>query len=63
MKAPQLILNFLIIFFVSFIVSSIVSFLYNLLLHSVPDWEWGTSFRFAIVLGIVITWVNNRRKS
>jgi hypothetical protein len=49
------------VFAVSLIVSVVVSVLWNLIAHgtSTPDWE--TSFRFAILFGIIFPWMEARR--
>lgn len=63
MKYSEFFLNFLVIFVLTFVVSSVVSFLYNLLVHSQSVWEWGTSFRFSVILGIVIPLINKLNRS
>jgi hypothetical protein len=39
-----------------------VSYLYGLIAHGVGALEWENSARFAIILGIVLPWVNQRQK-
>ncbi|MHC1738923.1 MAG: hypothetical protein AB9882_13035 [Ignavibacteriaceae bacterium] len=63
MKFTEFVINFVIIFVITFLVSSVVSFLYNQLVHSETLWEWETSFRFSIILGIVIPLVNKLNRS
>jgi hypothetical protein len=46
---------------VSFVVSIIVSLLWNLIVHKTATIDWETSFRFAIVLGIIVPWITSRR--
>lgn len=57
--------NFLIgswtVFAVSLIVSAIVSLLWNLIVHGARTIDWETSFRFAIILGILVPWIEARR--
>ena len=49
------------VFSVSFIVSVIVSLLWSLIVHGSPTIDWETSFRFAILFGIIFPWMQNRR--
>jgi len=63
MKFAELLISFLIISAITFVVSSAVSFLYSLIVHSQGVFDWGSSIRFGIVLGIVITWINYTNKS
>ena len=42
------------------IVTAIVTFLYNLIAHGVGIVDWETSFNFAIIFGIVLTWTRMR---
>ena len=51
-------LYFTWIFVLTLVVSAIVTLLYNLIVHGTSLIEWGTSFRLAIILGIVLTWVH-----
>jgi hypothetical protein len=49
------------VFAVSLIVSAIVSLLWNLMFHRVSTIDWETSFRFAILFGIIMPWIETRR--
>lgn len=60
MKLRKVLLYFLGIFIVTLIVSSIVTFFYSWIAHGDAMVEWGTSFRLAIILGFVMTWVEAR---
>jgi hypothetical protein len=44
------------------VVTAIVSFLYSLIVHSSGQWDIGLAVRFAIILGIVLTWLDRRKK-
>jgi len=54
--------NFAITFAVVLVVSVIVTFLYSLIVHGAGVIDWETSFRLAIILGIVLAWIQQREK-
>lgn len=39
---------------------AIVTFLWNLIGHGVSTVDWETSFRLAIMFGVVLTWAKSR---
>jgi hypothetical protein len=49
------------VFAVSLIVSVIVTLLWNLIVHGAVTVDWETSFRFAILFGIILSWLETRR--
>jgi hypothetical protein len=49
------------VFAISLLVTLGVTFLWNLVLHGAAKVDWETSFRFAIVLGIILPIVNSRK--
>ena len=53
MKIINFIRDFTITFIIVFIVSMIVTYFYNLIAHGAASVDWETSFRFAIIFGIV----------
>ncbi len=55
--APEFAINFII----ALVVSVIVTYLFNLIVHSSGVIDWETSFRFALILGIVIPLANKRK--
>jgi len=60
MNIKRLLVDAMTVFSVSLVVSIIVSLHWNLIVHgSRIDWE--TSFRFAILLGIIVPWITTRR--
>jgi hypothetical protein len=61
MNLKKLLAEFVIVFAVSLIVSVIVSFLWNLIVHRASTVDWETSFRFAILFGIILPWIERRR--
>jgi len=62
MNIKKYAINFTIIFTIALVVNIIVSFLYSLIVHGSGVIDWETSFRFAIVLGIVLPWIRQREK-
>jgi hypothetical protein len=49
------------VFAVSLIVSVIVTLLWNLIVHGASTIDWEASFRFAILFGIIFSWIETRR--
>jgi hypothetical protein len=62
MKFKQILVYFLGMSVLTFVVSAIVTFLYSLIVHSAGAIDWETAFRFAIILGIILTWMNVQEK-
>jgi len=58
----KILLNFIVVFFVTLAVSVIVTFLWNRIIHGACATDWETSFRLAIIFGIVLTWIKAREK-
>ena len=60
MNIKKLVIEFGSVFAVVLVTGTIVTFLWNIIGHgeSVVDWE--SSFRFAIIFGIILTWVKSR---
>jgi hypothetical protein len=54
--------NFAVTFAIVLVVSVIVTFLYSLIVHGAGVIDWETSFRLAIILGIVLAWIQQREK-
>jgi hypothetical protein len=61
MNIKKLLVDFVTVFAVSLIVSIIVTLLWNLIVHGAGTIDWETSFRFAILLGIILPWMETRR--
>ena len=61
MNIPKLLSNFVTVFAVTLIVAAIVTLLGNLVVHGASTIDWETSFRFAIVFGIIFSWIETRR--
>lgn len=60
MNITKLGIEFITVFVVALITTAIVTFLWNLIGHGESAIDWETSFRFAIVLGIILTWSKSR---
>ena len=62
MDMKKFAVDFVIIFAITLLVSVIVTFLYSLIVHGLGAIDWETSFRSAIVLAIVLSWIQQRAK-
>jgi hypothetical protein len=61
MNIKRLLTDFVTVFAVTLIVSVIVTSLWNLIVHRALTIDWETSVRFAILFGIVLSWIETRR--
>ncbi len=61
MNIGKLVVGFVTVFTVTLIVSVIVTLLWNLVVHGANSIDWETSFRFAILFGIILPWIETRR--
>ena len=57
----RLLVDVLIVFSVSLVVSIVVTALWNLVGHRAGAVDWETSVRLAILLGIIVPWLQSRR--
>ena len=60
MDIKKLVVEFVTVFAVALVVTAIVTFLWNIIGHGASTIDWETSFRFAIIFGIILTWVKSR---
>jgi H+/Cl- antiporter ClcA len=60
MNFKKLIAEFITLFAVALVISVIVTFLWNVIGHGESTIDWETSFRFAIMFGIIFTWEKSR---
>ncbi len=60
MDIKKLVVEFVTVFAISLVVTAIVTFLWNIIGHGASTIDWETSFRFAIIFGIILTWVKSR---
>ena len=60
MNIKKLVVEFVTVFAVALVTAALVTFLWNLIGHGESTVDWETSFRFAIMFGIILTWVKSR---
>ena len=60
MNIRRLVVEFVTVFAVTLVTTAIVTFLWNLIGHGASAVDWETSFRFAIIFGIILTWAKSR---
>ena len=60
MNIKTLLIEFKTVFTVTFITVALVTFLWNLIGHGESAVDWETSFRFATIFGVILTWVKSR---
>jgi hypothetical protein len=63
MNIKRLVVEFVTVFSVALVITVLVTFLWNLIGHGTMSTDWETSFRFAIIFGIILTWVKSRDTS
>ena len=61
MDFKKAIIGFIRTFAISLLVTIGVTFLWNLVFHGVAKVDWETSFRFAILLGIILPIASSRK--
>jgi uncharacterized membrane protein YvlD (DUF360 family) len=61
METKKLLIDFAAIFVLTLVVTAVVTFLYSLVVHGVGIIDWETAFRFAIILGIVLSWIKAKK--
>ena len=61
MNIKKLLIGFVTTFAVTLAVTAIVTLLWNVIFHGSVTIDWETSFRFALIFGIVLPWVEQRR--
>jgi hypothetical protein len=59
-KIKKLVVEFVTVFAVTLVASAIVTLLWNLIGHGTSTIDWESSFRFAIIFGIILTWAKSR---
>ena len=60
MKIKKLVVEFVTVFAVALVTVAMVTFLWNIIGHGESTIDWETSFRFAIMFGIILTWAKSR---
>ncbi len=61
MNFKKVLIGFIVMFLITLIVSIAVTYLWSLGFHDTAKIDWETSFRLAIILGIIISIVENRK--
>ena len=62
MNIKELLIGFVTVFVVTLVVSAIVTYLWSLIAHGAGVFDWETSFRFAVIFGIVLSWIRARER-
>ncbi len=60
MIIKKLVVEFVTVFVVVLATTAIVTFLWNIIGHGASAIDWETSFRFAIIFSIILTWIKSR---
>lgn len=61
MNFKKVLISFIIGFAITFIVSGLVTYLYSLGFHETGKIDWETSFRLAIIIGIIFPVIEARK--
>lgn len=62
MTIKVLFIDFIILFVIALIVASMVTLLWNRVVYGAGAVDWAASFRFALIFGLVLTWIEMRRR-
>ncbi len=62
MKNSGWFIEFLVTFIITLITAVVVTLVWNLLAHGAANVDWATSFRLAVILGVVMPVVNRAGK-
>lgn len=60
MNIKKLVVEFGTVFAVTLVTVALVTFLWNLIGYGESAVDWETSFRFATIFGVILTWVKSR---
>ena len=60
MNIKKLVAEFVTVFAVTLVTVVLVTFLWNIIAHGQSAVDWETSFRFATIFGIILTWIKSR---
>jgi len=60
MNIKKLVVEFVTVFAVALVITAVVTFLWNSIGHGASTIDWETSFRFAIIFGLILTWIKSR---
>lgn len=62
MNIKRLLIDFVSSFLLVLAVVSIVTYVWGLIFHAAGAVDWETSFRLAIIFGIVLPWIEARNR-
>lgn len=60
MTIGKLTKEFVPLFALVLVVTTVVTFLWSVMAHGVGAVDWEIPFRFAIIVGIILTWARSR---
>mgnify|MGYP003391346062 FL=1 len=60
MNIKKLVVEFGTVFAVTLVTVALVTFLWNLIGYGESAVDWETSFRFATIFGVILTWIKSR---
>ena len=60
MNIKKLVVEFVTVLVVALVAVTLVTFLWNIIGHEESTIDWETSFRFAIMFSIMLTWAKSR---
>ncbi len=60
MSIKKLVVGFVTVFAGALVTAAIVTLLWNIISHGASAVDWETSFRFAIIFAVILTWVKSR---
>ncbi|MFI5185897.1 MAG: hypothetical protein ACHQF0_04185 [Chitinophagales bacterium] len=61
MDLKKIVIGFITVFAIALVVCIGVTFLWSLVFHGVAVIDWETSFRFAILFGIILPIIDSRK--
>ena len=62
MDFKKIIIAFIPVFAIALLVCIVITFLWSLVFHGVAIIDWETSFRFAILFGIILPIIDSRKR-
>ncbi len=62
MSTKKILFDFLAIFSITLVSAILSTFFYSLIVHGTGMVDWETSFRLAFILGIVLSFANERKR-
>jgi hypothetical protein len=63
MNIKRVLADGITVFSVSLVVCILVTWLWNLIVHKANTIDWETSFRFATLFGIIMSWIASRKRT